>query len=264
LPPAASFDPETASFSWTPAEYQLGRHKIEFSATNAGGVTSAASVLLDIQRGVPAGLRLRNIAGDSAPAACVPGAAVSVTGSFLAIDGATRVLANGQDAEVLRAGAETVEFLCPSGAPGSPLSIVVETAAGTSAPLQTVMASAAPGVLTARPSRGSQALAYSEATMQLAALPTSALAGQPIRAGETISVLATGIDCGGVAPLALLHFGADVVVTGEAHPDYAGFCRVTAMVPAGISGARVPLQLEMREIGGTPVLSNAASIAVEN
>ena len=264
LPAGATFDAISGSFSWVPAQQDAGSHIVTFTAANPVGATTQKSVQIDVESGLPMLSRLQNAAAPSAVSACTPGSAAALVGSSLSAGGQAQVLINGEDATVLQASPEKVTFVCPTADPGSPLSIVVQTSAGASQPLLTIMQDVAPGLMLL-PVGQNQALAYIEGSFQVAAVPNFEFGGGPAQAGDTVSFLATGIRCDGTTPAqaALVDFGAGAPVIGSIHPEYAGMCRIQALVPAGLPAGRTPVTLQVSGTNGTPVASNTAFIDVD-
>lgn len=268
-------DPESAQETVTVAAV-MGEAAIETTVglSTSGGhstiqraidaVETAPSVPTDPEGRLPQDLRLQNAGGASALDACTPRSVASLVGRFLAINGKTRVLINGEDAVVLDASPQKVDFLCPAGVPGTVLSIEVETETGVSQPIRSAIVDLAPGILTVRRSSRNQALAFIDGSFQLSAIPNSEAGGEPARPGDTLTILATGIGVAGGPPqTAVVQFGSAVAVVAVIEPEYDGISRLRMTVPTGISGARVSLTIRMIRADGSPVQSNTAFIAVE-
>ncbi len=269
LPPKASFDAASGDFEWLPTQGDLGTYRILFTATNSLGLTSTKTVTLDIESGLPKIAQLRNAAAGSAVAACTPGSMARLNGSFLTGDnGETHVLVNGESAAVVQALADRVDFLCPSVPAGTQLAIAVETPAGRSQPLPAVMQDVAPGILTAGSMAKNQALAFIGDSLRLAAVPNFEIAGQPAVAGDTLSVLVSGIGCNEdlTTRQPTLTLGTQFVAINSIEPaaEAAGICRISATVPAGVYGDSVPLTMQLLHNDGTPAASNTAFVAVGN
>ena len=84
----------------------------------------------------------------------------------------SRVLVNGAYAAILSASAGQVQFLCPGPPAGTPLDIAVETPAGQSSALRTIMEETAPAILTVDGAPQGHALAIHPNSAELAALPS--------------------------------------------------------------------------------------------
>lgn len=279
LPGGAAFDPGTGNFSWIPAAEDLGPHDVVFSAATAAGVSSSKPVHIVV--GSKPELRaLRNAAGPSAEAACAPGSAASLVGRLLFSGdssredrsgaqsdlGGTRVLVNGTAVPVLFASAGRVDFVCPTGTPGTELEIAVQSGPDVSNSLSTIMAAGAPGLLTVGDSAADQAIAYRPNTSEIAALPNWRKAARPATPGEILSFLATGVACDGnfSAGRPQLQIGMHVVPAETASPaaNMAGVCALGFQVPVGPAGDSVPVTLVVRHYDGTEDMSNRASIAI--
>ena len=150
-----------------------------FAATNSVGVSSQKAVHVYVGPGTPELTALRNAAGPAAPAACTPGSAATLTGRFLFDGQASKVTVNGIERPVLLASPERIDFLCSEDAPGTQLQISLRNGTGTSNTWQTTMLADAPGILTVDAAGTGQALAFRPGASELAALPESAISGQP-------------------------------------------------------------------------------------
>ncbi len=83
----ATFDPGTGRFSWTPAQSQQGIYSIRLTATNSIKASSTGYLTLVVGTGKPVITGIRNAASMAQPA-CSPGSAASLTGRWLASNGA--------------------------------------------------------------------------------------------------------------------------------------------------------------------------------
>jgi uncharacterized protein (TIGR03437 family) len=279
LPTGAAFDTKTGALQWSPTNKDLGVHEVLFTATNTLGSTTTEAVKLYVDSGQPVATSLENGAGGAAPAGCSSGSVATVRGRSLfngavaASDrsgssdnlGGTRVLVDGSYATILYASANRVDLLCPTAAAGTPLVIKVETAGGQSNELQTVMRASAPGLLTFDGSGSGQALATQSGSLDLAAIPNARISGKPALAGDTVSFLATGIDCSPqTVPDLSLTLGQDrVSVTGlKPLAGHAGICEILAAVPAGVIGDAVPTTLILAQSDGREIASNQTTIGI--
>jgi uncharacterized protein (TIGR03437 family) len=267
LPSGAAFDAATGEFNWTPTRNDLGSYEIGFGATNSVGLTSAGTVKLSIESGLPRISGIRSASAASAPAVCAPGSAATLVGSFLSTEGAPgQVLINNEPATVIDSAPGAVSFLCPASKPGTALTIVIETPAGRSEPVSTTMEEVAPAILTVGGAARNQAMAFIGDALHLATIPNYEFGGHPAETGDTLSVRVAGIPCdnAGSTGAPLLKIGTNLLTIASIAPasDHPGTCEVTAVVPGGVSGDRVPLTLQALRSDGTPVLSNAPYIAV--
>ncbi|HUB32540.1 MAG TPA: putative Ig domain-containing protein [Bryobacteraceae bacterium] len=265
LPAGATFNAANGDFEWTPSGQDLGSHTVRFDAANSAGLTTTRTVEINVGSELPEIQKLQNLAGASAVAACVPGSGATLVGSFLSVDAQSRVVINGEDAVILKATPARIEFVCPASAPGTALSISVETSAGSSEPVLTTMQEAAPGILTLPSTRKEvQALAFIEESIQVPTTPGFDLDGQPARPGDNISLLASGVQCDGTSSPqnVAVQFGADYQAPATIVTEYTGICRVHTMVPFGLPGGRVPLMIRINGKTGQAVDSNTVFIDV--
>jgi hypothetical protein len=177
LPSGATFDTNTGAFAWVPTAQDLGRHTIEFTATNSLGLSTTRSVEVNIT----------------------------------------------------------------SERPGP-----------------------APQILTVGDTE--QALAVHSDSSVLAAIPSVRFNGVPARAGDLISVSATGIDCSQNPALRTfqLKFGSQYVPVQSIQPteDAPAVCSISFAVPAGAGEGRTTISIDAAGPSGRVVSSNVASIAV--
>lgn len=142
-----------------------------------------------------------------------------------------RVIVNDNAAPVLAVSPERVDFLCPEAEPGMPLSIFVETEAGTSAAMHTLGQPPTPGIFARDPSGGGQGQVTFSGTSLLAASRTHEGIGQPAQAGDLLTIMAAGIDPRAALPLVRI---GDIVVSARsvaAMPGQAGVWGVEIQVP---------------------------------
>jgi trimeric autotransporter adhesin len=269
LPRGASFDPSTGEFAWTPLDSDAGSATITFTATDWAGLKTTKAVQIHIISGQPVITGMRNGAGANAPAACSPGARMTLLGTFVADDqqaaaGAIGVRVNGEPVPVVGASAAAVDFLCPTIPAGTPLSVTAEVAGRVSEEWKALMEETAPGLFSANGSGSGQGLITH--ARGLAALPRLEMDGTPAVAGDTVSLYATGINCSESSTdrLPLIYFGTAVKpVTSITPSTFAGICELRAVVPEGISGSRVELFLETARTDATLVRSNSVSLAID-
>ena len=267
MPEGARFDLATGLYEWTPTDRDLGSSKISFSARNSLNSAVTKTVTVNVVSREPVLTELRNGAGSGAVAACSPGALGALVGTSLAGTNSTdavRVLINGSEAPVTQVTDEQVRFVCPALAPGTEMGMAVEVGGHRSNELRTVMQQTAPGLFSVDGTGTGQGIAMH--ALGLAALPGFARAGMPAAAGDEITVLATGIDCGEIAgaPQPLLYFGHSAQrITMLKASTMPGVCEVHAVIPGGVSGDRVGLYLESVREDGMAVRSNTLLVAIE-
>lgn len=279
LPAGAVFDANSGVLQWLPTNRDLGVHDVVFTATNTLGAATSKTVKLYVDSGQPVAATLENGAGSSAPAGCSPGSVATIRGRSLfngavtASDrsgssdnlGGTRARVNGSYATLLFASANRVDLLCPANMAGTPLVITVETASGKSNELHSVMQVSAPGLLTADGSGTGQALAAQTGSLDIAAVPNARFSSKPALPGDTVSFLATGIDCS-PQTASNLNFtvGQDRVSVIGLKPlaGHAGICEIQAPIPGGVIGDAVPVTLLLVQGNGLEVTSNQTTIGI--
>ena len=275
LPQGSVFDTNSGNFEWNPLPADQGEHEISFIATDALGARTVRTVIVYVGSGVPVATQVRNMAGG---ASCSPGAISSVTGWFLSDSDTppadpsgssaslnhSRVLVNGAYAAILSASAGQVQFLCPGLPAGTPLDIAVETPAGQSSALRTIMEETAPAILTVDGAPQGHALAIHPNSAELAALPSFRYRATPALSGQLISVWATGIECSASQALRLNLAGQSLPAESvQSLPQMAGVCQLAFRVPAGATGDSVPLTLEVTRSDATVAVSNRTSVTVQ-
>jgi len=265
-PKGATFDPASGLFEWIPATKELTSAEVLFTATNSLGFTQTKTVDIRVVASRPSLAGLRNAVGPGAVAACSPGTLATLVGTSLAGSGsAMRVLVNGTSASVIRASNEKVDFLCPQLAPGTPLTISLETDGISSNEVPAAMETSAPGLFSL--DGMGTGLGMVLHARGLAALPRFDRAGMPATAGDAITLFATGINCDGnpgdLKPILYIeHVSQQVTLLKST--SFAGVCEIHAVVPAGLAGNQVHLVLETVTENGKPVRSNQVLMAIEN
>ena len=207
IPDGASWDASSGDFIWKPVESQAGRHEVKFTATNSAGLSVTERIHIEVGPGLPIISAVVNAATGSRDAACSPGSIASLRGNWLSsgppvadVSGksinlaGTRVNVNGNPAPVLYADLTRVDFLCPQGAVGTPASIVVETAIGSSDVGDNHYERLPPGIFSLDGSGLGQGLVSFPGTPALAAARDFTDAGQPAQPGDYLSIRATGLD----------------------------------------------------------------------
>jgi uncharacterized protein (TIGR03437 family) len=279
LPAGASWDSATGEFAWTPDKAQTGKHELSITATDSLNVSTVEQVRIVVGKGEPVVNSWVNAATGSRDAACSPGSVASLHGEWLfsrsgAADpsgnsmelAGTRVKVNGAVAPVLYADSTRVDFLCPQFPAGTPLEAAIETDAGTSDAVKTVMQQVTPGIFSLDGSGMGQGLVSLAGTPAVAVVRDFRNAGQPAQPGDYVLIRATGLgradELSGGKPL--LYIGgvpvqADAV---DASAGFAGVFDIKVKLPAGVpAGSEIPLTLELPGRDGG--LSNTVSIAIE-
>lgn len=295
LPQNAWFDSSRGGFSWVPETSQIGIHKAHFTATDLAGATSSADVMIKVQSGTPMVLFLDNAASYVNDGGCSPGGVVTLFGgSFTSSSGqaaqtnplpdalnGVRVKGNDAYLPLLYASEFQVNVQCPQAGPGTPLTLVVETPNGSSAPLSSMVQDSTPGIFTLDGSGTGQGAIVIGNTATLAMPHMDGLPSQPVRAGDFISIYATGL--GAVSPnvpsghpapldtLVRLNAKVDVLINGIATdvqfaglaPGYIGLYQVNARIPPKTAASdAVSVQLVVHRPDGTGAISNVVTIGV--
>jgi uncharacterized protein (TIGR03437 family) len=165
----------------------------------------------------------------------------------------------------LYASASRVDLLCPVAEAGARLAITVETSAGQSQELDSLVQASAPGLFTADGSGMGQALALRSGTPDVAAIPNAHFTAKPALPDDSLSFLATGIDCSQetIGNLSLrLDQSAVPVSALEPLAGHAGICEIRVSIPATVIGDAVPAILQFVGSDGRKIGSNAVMIAV--
>ena len=276
LPPGASWDAFTGEFLWTVDKSQTGTHAFVFTATNSSGGSAKQRVHVEVGSGEPVVNAMVNAATGSTDGACSPGSVASLQGKWLfngtqaadpsgnSVDlAATRVEVNGVRAPVLFAEPTRVDFLCPQGAAGTALEAILETAAGRSGVVRTVMQDMVPGIFSLGGS--GQGLVSLQGKSGVATVRDFRSAGQPAQPGDYVFIRATGLGSANeLSAKPLVKVGglpvqADSV---DSVPGFAGVFDIKVKLPAGVrTGNDVPLGLEIP--GRDSGVSNTVTIAIE-
>jgi uncharacterized protein (TIGR03437 family) len=256
LPDGATFDPGTGGFSWTPTQSQQGTYHIALTATNSVNASSTGSVAIVVDSGKPVITGVQNAASMAQPA-CSPASVASLSGRWLASNGApvsdpsgtvtelggTRVKVNGEYVSVVYASTTRVDFVCPGTDPGTPLTVSVENEAGIADPVSATMYQTAPGVYSVDGSGTGQGLITLAGTSLVATSRSYLALGQPAQPGDSITIRATGIAAlNGALPMVRIGGAYAQVQSVQAVPGVAGVYEITAEVPFGIpEGDAVPV-----------------------
>jgi uncharacterized protein (TIGR03437 family) len=279
LPSGATFDQSSGAFSWTPDPSQAGTYTVTFSATNSAGAMTSGDVVIQVDAGKPVIEDVRNGASQNSGMVCSSGSAATLVGRWLAsanppvsdLTGASIQLAdvqvsvNGSFVPVLYASPTRVDFVCPSGDPGTILNIAVQSGAGTSDPVQATLQAVAPGVFSADRTGQGQGLVTLSGTSLLATPRTYLNLGQPAEPGDSITIVATGMPAIAGALPQIIIAGVPIFASSvQPVPTLAGVYWISVKLPSGLpTGDALPLQILMPGPDGTVVQSNTVTIAVE-
>jgi uncharacterized protein (TIGR03437 family) len=275
----ATFDPGTGRFSWTPAQSQQGIYSIRLTATNSINASSTGYLTLVVGTGKPVITGIRNAASMAQPA-CSPGSVASLTGRWLASNGApvsnpsgtatelggTRVKVNGEYVSVVYASATRVDFVCPEADPGTALMVSAENEAGIADPISTAMFPSAPGLYSVDGTGTGQGLITVTNTSLLTAARDYLGLGQPVAPGDSITIRATGIAMlNGALPTVTIGDVYAQVQSVQAVPGVAGVYEIAAETPWSIEeGDAIPVMVIMPpDRSGAGQQSNRITIAVE-
>jgi uncharacterized protein (TIGR03437 family) len=256
LPSGARFDSSTGLFEWTPSA--PGTERVTFSASDITQTSTTADVAIQAGDGTPVVESLENAASGSREAVCSSGGLATVRGGWLskgtAADpsgeslqiGGTQVLVNGGPVAVVLASPTAVSFACPEAGVGTTLSVAIQTAAGRSVELTTVMRDSALGVFPmARDARN---------------------AGEPAEPGDVLQIAVTGLPVDADPALVTVQLG-DVPVQAEWIRSVAGVMGVTQIgitLPGATPvGDSVPFSVQLHLPTGQIATSQTAHAAIE-
>ena len=256
LPAGAAFDPNSGTFSWTPAAAQQGVYTVAFTATDSSSASSTANLTVYVVSGVPVVTGIVNAASQAQPA-CSPHSVASVLGRWLASVtqpvsdltgastalGGSQVLVNGTAVPVLTVTPKRIDFLCPSSSAGTLLNVSVQTGAGSSAPAQTTMQAVSLGLFSSAASGQGQGVVFLAGTSLLATSRTYLNLGQPAEPGDAITIRITGMGAASSA-LPMVKFGDLFARADSVNPvvGMAGVEDIAVTVPPGVAdGQAVPI-----------------------
>ena len=195
----------------------------------------------------------------AAASPCSPGAVATLNGEWLAAPGSplsdrsgaslelggTRVTVNGQSAAVLYSSADRVDFLCPALPAGTPLSVTVASAFGTSLPVTVAMQDAVPTIMSLSDLPLSQGLISFSGANDLVMERNFLVASHPAQPGDQIAILATGLGTAAESlSRTMLVKLSDVyaaVESVEPVAGYAGVYSIQTRVPAAMTFGQVPV-----------------------
>ena len=248
---------------------------IAFTATNSAHQSTSAEMTIEVDAGTPALAPSQTLACSSNAIATLQGKWLAASNLVLSDPSASsldlagvQVKINGQAVPVLYSSVTQVDFLCPALDAGTPLSVVVETPAGLTAPLSATMSQASPRILSlGRSGQNQGTLSFVDNT-DLVMERDFSLLGHPAQAGDAVLIWATGLDAaGGTSAAALLVKIGEASATAESVQSVAGHAGLYAIqvrVPAATAfGEAVPVQLQALTSNGQQVTSNLVTAAIE-
>jgi uncharacterized protein (TIGR03437 family) len=266
VPAGATFDTASGRFNWSPMPRQHGSYDVKFAATTAAASTTL-TVHLEVGSGAP-------MIDSTQQLMCSPGALGSLHGRWMGpvdpaaasaghsveLDG-TRVKVNGAFVPVLGVSQTQATFLCPSGAEGDPLQVVLETPFGATEPITGSMQVATPVLLST--ADGSQGWISFSGTSALATVRDARTAGQPAQPGDLLSLRASGFDDNLPFLVKIGEVYAEIL-SSMPDPDTAGVRVIQVKLPPATAfGNSVPVQLEVTLPDGRRMTSNTVTIAAE-
>jgi uncharacterized protein (TIGR03437 family) len=179
----------------------------------------------------------------------------------------TKLSINGDSAEIVSATKTHITFRCPDGSAGRQLTVSVENRFGVSNPTKIMVGDAAPGIFTLDGSGTGQGLVFLDGSSDLAALPDPAFVSQPAVAGETLSLMVTGLPnipqgtpAHSVARVTIGQFTSEVLSLTDV-PKHPGVKALKVRVPQNVPiGDSIPVQVFSQ---GQEAISNTVTIAIE-
>jgi uncharacterized protein (TIGR03437 family) len=274
MPAGASFDPASGRFDWVPNASQAGKYKVTFTGVNSAAQTSTAQTTIEVDSGTP-------VLTPSKQFSCSSGSIASLTGKWLAAPGSTlsdstgsamelggtKVKVNGQNVPVLFSSATRVNFLCPVIDPGTQLSVTVETDAGTTEPVTTMMQEASPTILSLEDQSQAQGVVSFPDTTDLAMMRNFRVPAHPAQPGDQIMIWASGLGpTAASAGTVLVKLGdaAAKVESVNAVPGQAGLYTIQVQVPVVVAfGDAVPVQIQVATPDGRQFNSNTVTATIE-
>jgi uncharacterized protein (TIGR03437 family) len=275
VPPGAEFDPLTGRFEWVPRDHDEARHTIRFTATNSAGVSAHAKVIVAMDNGKPVIDSLSNGANQSTAMVCRPGSIATVRGRRLAgaiadersgsVTGlaGSKVMVNGEPVPLLHAAPDHLDFVCPDLPPSAQVSVSAESEFGSADPVALVIAEAAPGIFSLDASGTGQGVVTLAGTHEFATVRDHRMLGQPVQAGDVISVFATGLPPDAHPLIRIDELGAEVLAVTPV-PGQMGVWEIRARIPQGIvANDHATMVLQLPKSGNAIQQSNAVTFAVE-
>jgi uncharacterized protein (TIGR03437 family) len=181
--------------------------------------------------------------------------------------GGTKVKVNGQNVPVLFSSATRVNFLCPVMDPGTQLSVTVETDAGTTEPVTTMMQEASPTILSLEDQSQAQGVVSFPDTTDLAMMRNFRVPAHPAQPGDQIMIWASGLGpTAASAGTVLVKLGdaAAKVESVNAVSGQAGLYTIQVQVPVVVAfGDAVPVQIQVATPDGRQFNSNTVTATIE-
>ncbi len=264
LPPAARFDSVTGEFSWEPNGAPAGTYPVEFSVVNSLGLSSSASVDVEVVSGDPVLEKLIHAATRKEEAACSPGSLATLQGTGLGED--LQLSINGEPITVIAGSARETTFQCPDLAAGTALSLQVRRGLHSSNLLDSVMADSAPGIFALDASGGGQGVVMLGDTGKVLMLRSPEVLSQPATRQDLIAIAVTGLGPEAVDARGRLQvfIGQSLAPVESVIAAAPGIWQVVAKVPEEAPlGMSVPLRLTLSSADGGSRNSNIVSIALE-
>jgi uncharacterized protein (TIGR03437 family) len=269
IPAGATFNPVSQSlrerdadlatgvFEWKTSLADVGTHRVTLSALGPSGEVTRETVV-EVVSPAPRIHAIVNAASRSAGQACSPGGLAALSGTALQGND-SRVMVNGEAAQIVSAMDTEIVFVCPSSAPGSVLEITVETGAGTSNRLTAVMGSASPGIFTLDGSGSGQGAVLVAGSNEIAMVSDPNVGSRTAARGELVRILATGLE--GTPAVTIGDQAATVV--GVHAGQQPGVTEVAVQIPEDVRGGdRIPLKIALRSADGRVTASNTVTIAI--
>ena len=261
----------------------------------ASGATVNISNAIPLSAQTPVIFSLVNAASYADEGGCSPGAAATLFGANLApstqsagagslpteLNG-VRVSANGAYLPLFYVSEFQLNFQCPVLAPGDALVVIVENAAGSSAPFASKILCAAPGIFSLYGTGGGQGAILIANSPNIAMQHVDGMPSQPARPGDFVSIYATGlgpvnlpVPAGQPAPLdplAKTDAPIQVLIGGlNAAVQFAGLApgsvalyQVNAKVPGtAVAENIVPVQISVNLPDGSVAKSNVVTIGTK-
>jgi len=128
------------------------------------------------------------------------------------------------------------------------------------------MAAVALGIFTVDGSGKGQAVAWRNTPEEIVSIPEFRVNGKPAFAGDGVTVLTTGLNCGeprdSANLVARLRDVPVALVATSPSTSVPGACELRMTIPEGVRGDAVPVRIEAVDTDGRMFLSNTATIAI--
>jgi uncharacterized protein (TIGR03437 family) len=296
LPAGATFDPGSGNFQWTPTPGQTGTFNVALTATDSAGLSANKTVAITVAIVKATVLGLYNAASYALDQTCSPGSLAAVvgsgfTGQSLQVSppapwvnqlAGVQVLLNNVPAPILAASDSLIQFQCPMGLPGAPMTLVVQpTNALPSVPIQFTLNEATPSLFEL--GGATQGAILIAGTNQVAMDTTDAMPSRPANIGEYLAIYANGlgplqspIAANTPAPVDSLVAATDQVTVYVGNvpltpafaglaPGLTGVYQINVQLLQGITiGDTVPVYVSVTLSDGTVINSNTVTVAIQN